>query len=82
MKTTLELSDAVFDALKNEAKESGASMKTIVESALRLYLNEKKAAKKAYSFPDCSVAGKGVSEGVEEGAWEVLRSAIYEGRGG
>jgi hypothetical protein len=35
-----------------------------------------------YRFEDHSSRGNGVCEGVREGAWEEVRAAIYEGRGG
>jgi hypothetical protein len=82
MKTTVELSDAITSELKRRAREKGTSMREIIESALRLYLDTEEEAKKHYRFPDHSFQGNGVCEGVEEGAWERIRSRMYEGRGG
>ncbi len=82
MKTTVEISDATFEELKNRAKEQNLSMREILEAALRSYLESTRSPKPRYSMPDRSIDGNGVCEGIEEGAWESIRAAIYEGRGG
>lgn len=82
MKTTVELSDALMRELKAEASRKNASMRMLMETALRLYLDRQKSEESPYSFANHSFKGNGVCEGVEEGAWERIRSEIYEGRGG
>jgi len=53
-----------------------------MEAALRLYLDRQKSEEPVYRFENHSFRGNGVCDGVQEGAWEQIRSAIYEGRGG
>lgn len=68
MKTTVELSDAL--------------MRELMEAALRFYFDSRSPAEQRYEFENYSFRGKGVCEGIEEGNWASIRSAIYEGRGG
>lgn len=82
MKTTVELSDAILTELKQAALEKGATMRELIESALRIYLDHNKTASSQYRFKNHSFKGNGVCEGIEEGAWEKIRGQIYEGRGG
>jgi hypothetical protein len=82
MKTTVELSDALMADLKQATSEKGATMRELIEAALRIYLDRNKTDTVCYRFANHSFIGNGVCEGVEEGAWEKIRSRIYEGRGG
>lgn len=81
MKTTVELSDALMNELKQAAKEKGATMRDLIESALRIYLDKSKTSAIQFRFTNHGFKGKGVCSGIEEGAWEHIRSLIYEGRG-
>ena len=82
MKTTVELNDSLLTKTKETARERGTTMKAIIESALRRYLEEESGTRSPYQFANHPFEGKGVREDVDEGSWETLRSRIYEGRGG
>ena len=82
MKTTVELSDSLMTELEQAAADKGATMRELIESALRIYLDQQKAGVAPYRFTNHSFKGQGVCEGIEEGAWETIRGMIYEGRGG
>ena len=82
MKTTVELSDALMFEMKEQARASHSSMRELMETALRLYLDRLKQPRKKFRFQNHSFKGDGVCEGIEEGAWEQIRGKIYEGRGG
>jgi hypothetical protein len=82
MKTTLDLSDSIYEEMKKFAMEHRTTMREIVESALRQYLRSRKKQEPLYRFDNPSFKGEGVCEGVREGDWDTIRSAIYEGRGG
>lgn len=82
MKTTIELSDALLRELKQQARENHSSMRKMMESALRLYLDQLNKPREQFRFRNHSFRGNGVCEGIEEGAWEQIRGKIYEGRGG
>lgn len=82
MKTTVEISDALMTELKQAARDRGATMRELIEAALRIYLDRNSRGNGRYTFQNHSFKGNGVCEGIEEGAWETLRTKTYEGRGG
>jgi hypothetical protein len=82
MKTTIELSDAVLEQTKELARRSRTTMRRIIESALRQYLDEQEKKTTEYRYESASFKGDGVCEGIQEGNWEMIRSMIYERRGG
>ena len=82
MKTTIELSDAVLEKVKELARENRTTMRQIFESALRQYIRSREDELAGYEYRSCSFKGEGVREGIQEGQWETVRSFIYEGRGG
>ncbi len=82
MKTTIEISDALFRAAKRQAEQEGSTLRALVEEGLRRVLNENDArARKRFLLRRVSFRGQGPSPAVEEGSWEKVRDAIYEGRG-
>lgn len=82
MKTTVELSDALFSELKAMSGEEKKSMRELIETALRLYIDSHREKAPPYRFENHSFKGNGVCEGIEEGKWEDIRGIIYQGRGG
>ena len=58
MKTTIELSDALFHSAKALASENQTTMRALVEDGLRRVLNDARgAAKPAFKLQDASVHG-------------------------
>lgn len=49
MRTTLDISDELFRQLKRKAADEGATIRQVVESALRVYLG-KPAKRKGYQL--------------------------------
>ena len=45
MRTTLEISDEIFRQLKRKAADEGATVRQVVENALRFYLGKPKVHK-------------------------------------
>jgi hypothetical protein len=45
MRTTLEISDEIFRQLKRKAADEGATMRQVVDNALRMYLAKPKPRK-------------------------------------
>lgn len=83
MKTTLEISNHLFEEAKRFAAKKDKTFREVVEMALRLFLKQQKAdSKKPFKLRDGSFKGNGLVEGLQEGDWETIRSLIYEGRGG
>ena len=61
MKTTLEVSDALFSSAKEFASRSQTTMRALVEEGLRRVLSDAKAkVKPAFKLKDASVRGKAV----------------------
>ena len=79
MKTTVEISDALFDAAKRHAKERGTTLRALVEEGLRTVLDSRPDA---FTLRDASVEGEGLRPDVCEGDWDRMAEAAYEGRGG
>lgn len=58
MKTTIELSDALFHSAKELASKSQTTMRALVEEGLRRVLNDAQAeSKPAFKLKDASVRG-------------------------
>ena len=58
MKTTIELSDALFHSAKELASKSQTTMRALVEEGLRRVLNDAQTtAKPAFRLKDASVQG-------------------------
>ncbi len=81
MKTTIEISDAVFDAAKRHARERGTTLRALVEEGLRTVLDSRPDAD-AFTLRDASVEGEGLRPEIREGDWDRIAEAAYEGRGG
>lgn len=81
MKTTIEISDALLEAAKREARARGSTLRALVEEGLRAVL-EKDAGPDRFCLRDASVDGHGLRPGVREGGWERIAEMAYEGRGG
>lgn len=82
VKTTIEIADNLFKEAKHLMAKEGKTMREVVETSLRSYLDTQKIKKKPFKWRDCSFKGEGLVEGLQEGDWETIRDIIYEGRGG
>ncbi len=61
MKTTIEVSDAIFNSAKELASRSQTTMRALVEEGLRRVLADSQAKiKPAFKLKDASVRGKAV----------------------
>ncbi len=81
MKTTLEITDSLFQEAKRIAARDKTTLRDLVEQGLRKILVERKRPKK-FKLKDCSVKGEGLTAEFRDAPWEKIREAIYEGRGG
>lgn len=83
MKTTIEISDALFAAAKRAASERNTTFRTIVEVALRRYLESTgDEAQRRPHLRRCTFRGRGLQPGISESDWSTIRERAYEGRGG
>jgi hypothetical protein len=61
MKTTIEISDALFNATKEHAQQSQTTMNALIEEGLRRVLSDSQArAQTAFKLKDASVRGEQV----------------------
>lgn len=82
MKTTLEISNHLFEEAKRFAAKKDKTFREVVEMALQMFLKKQKSFPKPFKARKHSVKGNGLVPGLQEGDWETIRSLIYEGRGG
>lgn len=76
MKTTIDLTDALFKEAKRTAAERGITLRALVEEGLR-HVIEQARPKKRFVLRDGSFRGEGLQPGQREGDWEQIRSLIY-----
>lgn len=63
MKTTIELSDVLFEQAKAAARAQGITLKALIESGLRMAIHPKSAATKQASWPDLTFHPKAALAG-------------------
>jgi hypothetical protein len=80
MKTTVEIPNPVLSQAKAVAQKEGTTVRALVEEGLRKILKEREQKPK-FKLRDASVGGQGLQPPFEDGSWEKIRDAIYEGRG-
>jgi len=76
MKTTIELSDPLFEA----ARQRGTTLRALVEMGLRQVLEQPSRGPRAFRLRKASVAGKGLQEAVSAMDWHALRDLSYGDR--
>ena len=81
MKTTIEISDPLFEQAKQVAARDGTTLRALVEQGLRQVLKEP-ANRKPFKFkPVVFDGGGGMRPEVAAGGWPAIRDILYEGRG-
>ncbi len=76
MKTTVEISDALFERAKSYAKEEGKTMRAIVEDGLREVLRRKEKSS-TFELPDLAFGDADDTDPLEALSWQDLRREIY-----
>lgn len=79
MKTTVEISDALFREAKRYAAEHGIPLREVLERGLETVLRRPSAGRRRFRLRTVTTKGEGL---VCEGDWSTIRSLIYEGHGG
>ncbi|HLX45275.1 MAG TPA: hypothetical protein VKR43_17635 [Bryobacteraceae bacterium] len=78
MKTTVEISDALFKEVKRYAAAHELTFREVVENGLRSVV-QKGRPRKPFKLRDASFRGKGMAK---DYAWPEIQALMYEGRGG
>lgn len=79
MRTSIELSRALFLRAKKLARERRTTLRSLVEEGLRRVLDEPRVP---FRMEDLSFRGDGLVAGLDETDWDRIRDRSYEGRGG
>jgi Arc/MetJ family transcription regulator len=82
MKTTIDISDALFQQAKKLARKRNITFRELVESALRRTLVAETRAPERFRLETRTFQGKGLQPGLSWDDWNTIRGMIYEGRGG
>ena len=77
MKTTIEIQDELLTRAKSRAKNTGRTLRSLVEDGLRQVLADD-GPKERYELPDLSVGGPEGPDPLAPYSWEELRGLIYE----
>ncbi len=77
MKTTVELPDALFHAVKRAAAQRKTTVKALIEQGLRAVVSERSAG---FSLRRASFKGNGLVDGRSLEHWATVRDLIYDDR--
>ncbi len=78
MKTTLDITDALFARAKTHARRTGRSLRALVEDGLRRVLDDATAAKR-YKLADHSVGRRGDPNPLAAMTWQEILDVTYGG---
>ena len=82
MKTTIDISDALFTEARMLAAAEGTTFRQLVEAGLRHAVAQRKRRLVPFRLRDASFGGNGLVEELKGAPWEQVRDMAYEGRGG
>lgn len=82
MKTSVDISDPLFEQAKKHAADSKTTLRELIERGLRLILEQDRNRQTEFSLRDASVAGNGLQDEFRDATWDEIRRASYEDRGG
>lgn len=77
MKTSVEISDPLFEEARRVASERGVSMRSLIELGLRRILAEEKSKLENFQLRDTRVQGQGLQPDFSSASWSEIRNAIY-----
>jgi len=80
MKTTVDISDSLLEAVKQFSAEHKMTLRELVEAGLRQVLKQREISGD-FRLRKASFKGQGLQPGVPEGSWTDVRARIYQGRG-
>lgn len=66
MKTTIDISDALFEQARAQAKARGVTLRALMESGLRMVLAQTKPAPQRFELQDFSFGSPGTHGNLEE----------------
>jgi len=81
MKTTIQISDSLFEEARQLAKQERTTLKALVEQGLRRVIGDRKR-RNNFRLRKATFRGKGLQPHLSGASWEQVRQMSYEGRGG
>jgi hypothetical protein len=78
MKTTVDISDALFESTRRLAIQRGTTMRALIEEGLRSVLQAHRSLPRQFALRDASVGGSGLVDGIDLGDWTQIRALIYD----
>jgi hypothetical protein len=81
MKTTVEISDRLFEEARRLAHREGTTLRGLIEEGLRRLLSDRRA-RPPFRLRSASFQGEGLAPELDQAGWEEIRRRSYEGRGG
>lgn len=81
MKTTVEISDSLFEEARKVAHRDRTTLKVLVEMGLRKVISDRKR-RKGFRLRKVTFKGNGLQSHLAGASWDQIRELSYEGRGG
>ena len=81
MKTTIQISDSLFEEARKLAHRERTTLKALVEQGLRRIISERKR-RNGFRLRKVTFHGQGMQPPLAGASWEHIRELSYEGRGG
>ena len=76
MKTTIDIHDELLSRARQHARNTGRSLRSVVEEGLRQVLSSS-TAHGQYRMPDLSVGDPQAADPLDAYSWQDLRGIIY-----
>ena len=76
VKTTLDIDDELLSRAKRHARDTGSTLRTVVEDGLRQVLDRADPTRK-HVLPDLRVGDPAADDPLEQYSWPELRELIY-----
>jgi len=81
MKTTIDISTALYEDVRRVAQEENTTVKALVEEGLRHTL-AKHRRRVPFTLRKATFKGNGLQPEFAGASWDQIRHSAYEGRGG
>jgi hypothetical protein len=81
MKTTVNISDSLFEEARKVAHRDRTTLKVLVEEGLRKIISDRKR-RKGFRLRKATFKGNGLQSHLAGASWDQIRELSYEGRGG
>jgi hypothetical protein len=81
MKTTVEITEGLFNEARRIAADEGTTLRALIEEGLTQVV-QRRLSKTSFKMRDASFkGGKGLQPEFADADWSKIRDAIYEGHG-